>query len=30
MPLVQIELKNNKGEKTRIKDFGKYHATIGS
>lgn len=28
MPLVQIELKNNKGEKTRIKDFGKYHATI--
>lgn len=28
MPLVQIELKNNKGEKTKIKDFEKYQATI--
>ncbi len=28
MPLIQIELKNNKGEKTRIKNFENYEATV--
>jgi thiol-disulfide isomerase/thioredoxin len=28
MPLVQIELKNSKGEKTKIKNFENYEATV--